>query len=620
MEHLIKLEKAQNRIGSVELIEIFYEGKPREAINAPWDGGISWKKDSNGVDFIASSCQGLGASVWWPNKDHQSDEPDSMTITVSAKNPLKIICNGNLRSEETTWNSNLQDSINTSEWFVSYPINNYNVTLNIGDYVHFQDQYITREDTLDLSYYVLSYNEEKAKTHFEQVKPMMECFESFLGKYPFWDDGYALVETPYLGMEHQSAIAYGNDYLPGYRGSLGYSGGLEFDYIIIHETGHEWWGNSITTNDIADMWIHEGFCTYSEALYVECIYGYDQMIEYVNNQKRFIRNKSPIVGCYHVNHQGSGDMYQKASVMLHTLRTLINDDQLWFSIIREISDNFKYKNKISSAQVKSAILFSGLTATEPTYYHESILSRDHTEIMLKHFGLNIQSEEEADGKRITFIPGNKLLVEDYDVVGDFSSAAFLIIAGLIASDSKISIKNVGLNPTRCGLIDVLISMGGFIEIKNQKLKSNEEVGDIYVRSSSLRGISISGDVIPNIIDEIPILSIAAAFADGETSISDAEELRVKESDRLQAISDGLAKINVNHELFKDGIKINGSSKDIEVSPEIDSHGDHRIAMSFLIASLRSTNGVFVKDCKNIFTSFPNFIEVMKTLGIGVHER
>ncbi|MBT5354703.1 MAG: hypothetical protein HOL56_06360 [Flavobacteriales bacterium] len=278
-----------------------------------------------------------------------------MRITVSARKPLQIICNGNLRSETTIWSNYLQDSLNRSEWFVSYPINNYNVTLNIGDYVHFQDQYISGEDTLDLSYYVLSYNEEKAKTHFEQVKPMMECFERFLGKYPFWDDGYALVETPYLGMEHQSAIAYGNDYLPGYRGSLGYSGGLEFDYIIIHETGHEWWGNSITTNDIADMWIHEGFCTYSEALYVECIYGYDQMIEYVNNQKRFIRNKSPIVGCYHVNHQGSGDMYQKASVMLHTLRTLIKDDQLWFSIIREISDKYKYKT-INASDIMTFIM------------------------------------------------------------------------------------------------------------------------------------------------------------------------------------------------------------------------------------------------------------------------
>ena len=343
------------KAGEESKIKVWYDGHPRKAVNAPWDGGFSWKKDKNNNPWIGVSCQGLGASVWWPCKDHQSDEPDSMRITVSARKPLQIICNGNLRSETTTWSNYLQDSLNRSEWFVSYPINNYNVTLNIGDYVHFQDQYISGEDTLDLSYYVLSYNEEKAKIHFEQVKPMMECFERFLGKYPFWDDGYALVETPYLGMEHQSAIAYGNDYLPGYRGSLGYSGGLEFDYIIIHETGHEWWGNSITTNDIADMWIHEGFCTYSEALYVECIYGHDQMLEYVNNQKRFIRNKSPIVGCYHVNHQGSGDMYQKASVMLHTLRTLIKDDQLWFSIIREISDKYKYKT-INASDIMTFIM------------------------------------------------------------------------------------------------------------------------------------------------------------------------------------------------------------------------------------------------------------------------
>ena len=329
--------------GEQSYIRVWYSGYPREAVNPPWDGGFSWKIDKNNNPWIGVSCQGLGASVWWPNKDHQSDEPDSMRITVSARKPLKIICNGNLRSEKTTFSSYLQDSINTSEWFVSYPINNYNVTLNIGDYVHFQDEYVSGEDTLDLSYYVLSYNEEKAKKHFEQVKPMMECFENYFGKYPFWEDGYALVETSYLGMEHQSAIAYGNDYLPGYLGSLGYSGGLEFDYIIVHETGHEWWGNSITTNDIADMWIHEGFCTYSEALYVECLYGYDQMLEYVNNQKRFIRNNKPIVGHYHVNNKGSGDMYQKGSAMLHTLRTLIENDELWFELIKEISEKFQYE-------------------------------------------------------------------------------------------------------------------------------------------------------------------------------------------------------------------------------------------------------------------------------------
>ena len=286
----------------------------------------------------------------------------------------------------------------------------------------------------------------------------------------------------------------------------------------------------------------------------------------------------------------------------------------------KILENYTYEMPIASAQVKSGIILSALAANKNVTVIEKHPTRNHTERMISHFQGNIESIPYKAGNKISYTPSKLISLKSYEVVGDFSSAAFLIVAGLIAKESNIVIKNVGLNPTRCGLIDVLKSMGGFIEIKNQKLTSNEEVGDIYVKSSSLRGISISGDVIPNIIDEIPILSIAAAFADGETSISDAEELRVKESDRLQAISDGLAKINVNHELFKDGIKIAGSSKDIEVSPLIDSHGDHRIAMSFLIASLRSTNGIFVKDCKNIFTSFPYFIDVMKTLGIDIHER
>ncbi|NQY21702.1 MAG: matrixin family metalloprotease, partial [Campylobacteraceae bacterium] len=241
-------------------------------------------------DWIGVSCQGLGASVWWPCKDHQSDEPDSMRITCSAKYPNKIIANGNLRKDTAIWSNYLNCWLNQSKWFVSYPINNYDVSINIGDYVHFSDVYISGDDSLDLSYYVLSYNEEKAKEHFQQVKPMMQCFENYFGKYPFWNDGYALVETPYLGMEHQSAIAYGNDYLAGYHGNTNFIAGLDFDYIIVHESGHEWWGNSITTNDIADMWVQEGFCTYSEVLYVECMYGYETKLKYVNNQRNRIKN------------------------------------------------------------------------------------------------------------------------------------------------------------------------------------------------------------------------------------------------------------------------------------------------------------------------------------------
>ena len=325
-------------------IKVWYGGYPRVAVNAPWDGGFSWKKDSNGNPWIGVSCQGLGASVWWPNKDHQSDEPDSMRITCTARYPLKIIANGDLRSDTSVWNQYLESWVNVSEWFVSYPINNYNVTLNIGDYTHFSDFYISLKDTLRMDYYVLHDNLEKAKEHFKQVKPMMKCFENYFGEYPFWNDGYALVETPYLGMEHQSAIAYGNDYLPGYHGNTRFIDGLTFDFIIVHESGHEWWGNSITTNDIADMWVHEGFCTYSEVLYVECMHGYDAMLSYVNNQKRSVSNDKAVIGPYHVNQTGSsGDMYFKGSLMLHTLRNLIEDDELWFDIIKGIANDFKYQ-------------------------------------------------------------------------------------------------------------------------------------------------------------------------------------------------------------------------------------------------------------------------------------
>ena len=333
-----KIEK-----GEKANIKVTYSGHPREAVNPPWDGGFSWEKDRNDKPWIGVSCQGLGASAWWPCKDHQSDEPDSMRITVAARNPLKIVANGDLRRDTLLWNHYLNSWMNVREWFVSYPINNYNVTLNIGDYVHFSDEYIADKDTLRLDYYVLNGNVEKAKIHFKQVKPMMRCFQRYFGHYPFWDDGYALVETSYLGMEHQSAIAYGNNFLPGYNGNTSFIDGLHFDYIIVHETGHEWWGNSITTNDIADMWVHEGFCTYSEAIYVECMYGYEAMLSYVNNQKRRVRNDKPIIGPYHVNKEGSSDMYFKGSLMLHTLRTLIDDDELWFDIIKGLANDFKYQ-------------------------------------------------------------------------------------------------------------------------------------------------------------------------------------------------------------------------------------------------------------------------------------
>ena len=266
---------------------------------------------------------------------------DSMLISCQVPAGLQCIANGNLRFHDLRKSTMYY---NTYHWFVSNPINNYDVSLNIGDYTHFSDVYVSGQDTLDLDYYVLRYNEEKAREQFKEVKPMLECYEKFFGPYPFWEDGYALVETPYLGMEHQSAIAYGNDYLPGYKGNTNFIAGLDFDYIIVHETGHEWWGNSITANDIADMWIQETFCTYSEVLFVECMYGYDTMIKYVENQMRMVRNDKPIVGIPHVHKRGSSsDMYHKGSAVLHTIRSIIENDSVWYDLMLSMTDYFKHQ-------------------------------------------------------------------------------------------------------------------------------------------------------------------------------------------------------------------------------------------------------------------------------------
>ena len=326
--------------GEQTFIRVYYSGNPKKAINPPWDGGFSWDKDANGNDWVGVSCQGLGASSWWPNKDHQSDEPDSMLISCQVPAGLKCISNGNMRFHDLRKSTKLY---NTYHWFVSYPINNYDVTLNIGDYAHFGDKYISGNDTLDLDYYVLPYNLGKAKDQFEIVEPMLDCFEKYLGPYPFWKDGFALVETPYLGMEHQSAIAYGNKFRLGYLGNTSFTAGLGFDFIIVHESAHEWWGNSITANDISDMWIQETFCTYSEVLFVECIYGYDAMIEYVKNQMSMAQNRRAIVGTPDVHRKGSSDMYAKGSAFIHTLRSVVNNDTLWFDLFKSMTNHFKYQ-------------------------------------------------------------------------------------------------------------------------------------------------------------------------------------------------------------------------------------------------------------------------------------
>lgn len=322
--------------GAKGSFRVQYEGFPRESPMPPWDGGFVWSQDLNGNPWVGVACEGEGASLWWPNKDHLSDEPDSARISVAVPNPLKCIANGSLRSQTPEGKNHTR-----YEWFVSYPINNYNITLNIGDYVHFSDTYTAAGgDTLALDYYVMPYNLEKARKHFRQVKPTLACFERYFGKYPFWNDGFALVETPYLGMEHQSAIAYGNNYMRGYLGGM-IPADMNWDYIIVHETGHEYFGNSLGCRDLADMWIHESFTTYMESLFVECSSGYADAVRYLQGQRNFT-NRQPILGPKDVNwHNWSGsDHYNKGAWVLHTLRHVIADDELWFGLLRDFYEKY----------------------------------------------------------------------------------------------------------------------------------------------------------------------------------------------------------------------------------------------------------------------------------------
>lgn len=323
--------------GTEQKIRFYYSGKPIIAKRAPWDGGFVFKKDTAGKDWVAVAVQGTGASLWYPCKDSQTDEPDNgATIKVAVPNGLMNVSNGRLIGQE-----DLRNGYTRWDWEVKNPINNYDITVNIGDYVHFGETY----KGLDLNYYVLRENETKAKVQFEQAKPMLDCFQSKFGAYPFAEDGYKLVETPYLGMEHQSAVAYGNEYVNGYRGGdlSGTGIGMLFDYIIIHESGHEWFGNSITSKDIADMWIHEGFTMYTEVVFVECQYGYDKAMQYINGMQQNIRNDSPLIGPYGVNKEGSGDMYPKGALLLNTLRHVVNDDSKWWQLLVNYAQKFRHQ-------------------------------------------------------------------------------------------------------------------------------------------------------------------------------------------------------------------------------------------------------------------------------------
>jgi aminopeptidase N len=348
---IVNASTKKGKKGFTDEVTIVYSGKPKEAVRPPWDGGFIWRKDKNGSPFVSVACQGLGASVWYPCKDIQSDEPDNgATLTIIAPDSLVAVANGKkiLTVKDTGYIA--------TTWQVKNPINNYNIVPYIGKYEQFADTIKGEAGVLQLQFFALNYNIAKAKEQFKQAKTMLHCFEHWFGKYPFYEDGFKLVEAPHLGMEHQSAIAYGNNYLNGYRGTdlSGTGWGTKWDFIIVHESGHEWFANNITTNDIADMWVHEGFTNYSETLYTEWLFGKQAGNEYCKGIRKNIQNDKPIIGYYGVNKEGSGDMYYKAANMIHLIRNSINDDVLFRNILRGLNSQFFYQT-VSTEQVETFI-------------------------------------------------------------------------------------------------------------------------------------------------------------------------------------------------------------------------------------------------------------------------
>lgn len=337
--------------GEKYYIDITYAGNPTIAKHAPWDGGWVFAQDKDGNPWISVAQEGIGASLWLPSKDIWSDEPENgMVMKIITPKDLTGVGNGKLISKTT------ENDKNTFTWEVKNPINLYNIVPTIGKFEHFSDIYNGEKGKLDCDYYVLSYNLEKAKKQFQQVQPMLKSFEYWFGPYPFYEDGYKLVETPYLGMEHQSNVAYGNHYLNGYLGRdlSGTGVGMEWDFIIIHESGHEWFANNITAKDQADMWVHEGFTCYSETLYSQSLLGKEKAELYIKGIRKNIQNDIPIIGKYGVKNEGSGDMYPKAANMLHTIRTVINNDEKFREILRGIGKDF-YHQTVTSKQIEDYI-------------------------------------------------------------------------------------------------------------------------------------------------------------------------------------------------------------------------------------------------------------------------
>ncbi|MBI3111625.1 MAG: M1 family metallopeptidase [Ignavibacteriales bacterium] len=420
--------------GTTRSVTIHYSGTPQVAANPPWSGGFTWTKDKEGNPWIVVTCQETGASLWWPNKDHQSDEPDSMLLSVTVPVGLTNVSNGRLRAT-----TELPGGWTRFDWFISYPINSYNVTINIGKFVHFGEVFEGAEK-LTLDYYVKPYNLEKAKEQFKQVKPMMECYEKHFGPYPFPRDGYKLVESPHLGMEHQSAVAYGNNYVQGYRGTGSSEAGVKFDFIIIHETAHEWWGNSVTSRDIADMWIHESFGAYAEAVYVECLFGYEEAMKYVNGKKPNVQNRAPIIGTYNVHKRGAGDMYDKGQLVLNTLRHVIDNDNLWWEIIKGLAVDFRHS--IVTAEDLFATI-NKKTGRDYGYFFEQYLKKTKIpvlELMLTKSGddVTLRYRWAADVEGFAMPVKVTTAKGEYSFINPTTSSQTLNLNGLSPDDFRVA--------------------------------------------------------------------------------------------------------------------------------------------------------------------------------------
>jgi len=339
--------------GIEDKIEVFYEGIPTASKNPPWEGGITWGRDDLGDPFINTTCEGIGASIWWPNKDHGADEPDrGMQISVTVPENLVAVSNGRLKKTD----HDVAAKKKTYHWEVVNPINNYGVNVNIGNYINLSDKYQGKNGVLDIEYWVLPHQKDAAMKQFKEVRRMLEAFEYWFGKYPFYEDGYKLVTVSYPGMEHQSSVTYGNWFRNGYlqRDPCACGVGFKFDFIIVHESAHEWFGNNISMKDAADMWIHEGFANYAENLFVEYHFGKKDAEDYVVGTRRSIRNDRPVIGTYGTNREGSGDMYPKGGNMLHTIRQIINDDEKWRSILHGLNADFWHQT-VTTEQIESYI-------------------------------------------------------------------------------------------------------------------------------------------------------------------------------------------------------------------------------------------------------------------------